>query len=254
MRNEESSFLVGMQMTTAASSYHFTGSRGTVALAGFAAVALDMILFRLLWAKPEAIELAARALSVLLILGLLLISRRATPKTLGLSAAGLGKDMRWIGKLSAVVVVGYFFFSLGFVVACRIGLVDPEPLLESRDFADLDQFRRFLRVGIIIAPVFEELVYRSLAVPALAGWLGNGWAIFLSGPLFYFLHFIIYGRPWFLFHYALAGWILAWAFIRCNKVWVPIILHCLGNVLMGSGQAVLLLAPGLVRWLIGKDL
>jgi hypothetical protein len=75
--------------------------------------------------------------------------------------------------------------------ACRIGLVDPAPLIEARDFANLDQFRRYLLVEIIVAPVFEELVYRSLAVPALAGWIGNGWAIFLSGPLFYFLHIVI---------------------------------------------------------------
>jgi membrane protease YdiL (CAAX protease family) len=100
--------------------------------------------------------------------------------------------------------------------------------------------------------VFEELVYRSLAVPALAGWIGNGWAIVLSGPLFYFLHIVIYGRPWFLFHYALAGWILAWAFICCGNVWTPMILHALGNVLMGTGQALLLLAPDLVRWLLGE--
>ena len=102
--------------------------------------------------------------------------------------------------------------------------------------------------------MFEELVYRSLAVPALAGWLGNGWAIFLSGPLFYFLHIVIYGRPWFLFLYALAGWILAWAFIRCQNVWTPMILHALGNVLMGTGQALLLFAPGLVGWVLGQDL
>ncbi len=106
----------------------------------------------------------------------------------------------------------------------------------------------------MVTAVFEELVYRSLAVPALAGWLGNGWAIFLSGPLFYFLHIVIYGRPWFLFHYALAGWILAWAFIRCQNVWTPMILHALGNVLMGTGQALLLFAPGLVGWVLGQDL
>ncbi len=75
-----------------------------------------------------------------------------------------------------------------------------------------------------------------------------------SGPLFYFLHIVIYGRPWFLFHYALAGWILAWAFIRCQNVWTPMILHALGNVLMGTGQALLLFAPGLARWLVGQDL
>jgi len=237
-----------------ATSYRFTGSRGTVAFAGLVAVVLDMILYRLFRGDPVALQLSLRALTVLLILCFLLISRRDTPGTLGLSAAGFAGDVRWITKLSAVVLGGYLVLSLAFAAACRAGLVDPAPVLEARDFVNLDQFRHYLLVGIIIAPVFEELVYRSLAVPALAAWLGNGWAIFLSGPLFYFLHVVIYGRPWFLFHYALAGWILAWAFIRCHKVWTPMILHSLGNVLMGTGQALLLFAPGLVGWLLGKDL
>ena len=237
-----------------ASSYRFTGSRGTVAFAGAVAVLLDMFLYRLFLGQPEAFALTARALTALLILCLLLISRRATPATLGLTTVGLGSDARWIVKVSVVVFAGYLVLALVFAGACRAGLVDPARILKARDFVNLDQFRRYLLVGIIVAPVFEELVYRSLAVPAFAGWLGNGWAIFLSGPLFYFLHIVIYDRPWFLFSYALAGWILAWAFIRCNNVWTPVILHSLGNVLMGTGQALLLFAPGLVRWLLGGDL
>jgi membrane protease YdiL (CAAX protease family) len=244
----------GLPMTTSPIFYRFTGSRGTVALAGVVAVVSDMILYRFFRGRPESLELAARALSVLLIVCFLLVARRATPATLGLSATGFGRDARWIGMVSAVVLAGYVVLSLAFAGACRIGLVDPARVLAERDFTNLDQFRRYLLVGLIIAPVFEELVYRSLAVPALAAWLGNGLAIFLSGPLFYFLHIVIYGRPWFLFHYALAGWILAWAFIRCNKVWTPMLLHSLGNVLMGTGQALLLFAPRFVGWLLGKDL
>ena len=34
----------------------------------------------------------------------------------------------------------------------------------------------------------------------------------------------------------------------------PMILHALGKVLMGTGQALLLFAPGLVRWLLGEGL
>src|SRR5713101_4530802 len=34
----------------------------------------------------------------------------------------------------------------------------------------------------------------------------------------------------------------SWSFIRCQKVWAPMILHALGNVLMGTGQALLLFA------------
>jgi membrane protease YdiL (CAAX protease family) len=240
-------------MTPSATSYRFTGSRATVALAGVVAVASDMVLYRFFLGEPESLQLGVRALSVLLIFCILLVYRWATPGTLGLRAAGLRRDVRWIGMLSAVVLAGYVVLSLAFAGACRVGLVDPAIVLAERDFTNLDQFRRYLLVGLIIAPIFEELVYRSLAVPALAAWLGNGWAIFLSGPLFYFLHVVIYGRSWILFHYALAGWILSWAFIRCNKVWTPMILHSLGNVLAGAGQALLLFAPGLVGWLLGKD-
>lgn len=239
-------------MTMLASTYRFTGSRCAVTIAGATAVILDMALYRLFWTKPEAYSLLARAISVLLILCLLLLSGRASTATLGLSKFGLADHSRWIVKLCALVLAGYLILSLAFVAACRIGLVDPAPLLELRDFTNIDEFHRYLLVGLIVAPIFEELVYRSLAVPAFAGWLGNGWAILLSGPLFYFLHIVIYARPWFLFHYVLAGWILAWAFVRTGNVWSPMILHALGNVLMGLAQALLLAAPGLMRWVLGE--
>jgi membrane protease YdiL (CAAX protease family) len=80
--------------------------------------------------------------------------------------------------------------------------------------------------------------------------MGTRGAILVSGPLFYFLHLVIYQRPWFLFHYVLAGWILAWAFVRRGRLWLPMLLHSLGNLLAALDDILVLFTPRFVRWLL----
>src|SRR5262249_24020727 len=121
-----------------------------------------------------------------------------------------------------------------------------------RDFRNLAELRHYLLIGLLCAPLIEELVYRGLAVPALTAMMGTRAAVLLSGPLFYLLHTQFYTLPWFMLHYAFAGWVLAWAFVRRGRLCVALALHVLGNVLAGADDAALLFAPDLVYWLLGR--
>jgi membrane protease YdiL (CAAX protease family) len=200
---------------------------------------------------PELTTVGLRAgAAVALVLGLL-ASGRAARSDFGLVFRGWRDDLRWIGHVAAIVLTITLTFGLAFVVACRAGWLNLRATDTMRNFRDTDEFRRYLVMGLICYPLVEELVYRGLAVPALAALAGNWGAIVLSGPLFYLLHIVVYGYPAFLVHYCVAGWILAWAFVYRGRLWVPVVLHAAGNAMVGVGDALLLFMPDFVQWLVG---
>ncbi len=87
----------------------------------------------------------------------------------------------------------------------------------------------FLRAGVMQAPLSEELVYRlALCVP-LVVLLGPRPAILISAAAFALVH-QLYGN--FAPNHVAAGFILSWAYVRSNCLWLPIALHALGNLLV----------------------
>jgi membrane protease YdiL (CAAX protease family) len=182
----------------------------------------------------------------------LLLTGASRPSDHGLSLTGWAADLLWIVRLCAGALIVAAVSGVLAVVAFRLGWLrfDPWAFRELLDFHDLEGMWRYALLALVWAPLVEELIYRGLAYPALASALGRRAAVFLSGPLFYLLH-LVYGWPWFLLHYVAAGWILAWAFARRGRLWVPVVLHALGNALIGVQTTVLVFFPGLVRWLLG---
>lgn len=85
----------------------------------------------------------------------------------------------------------------------------------------------------LIAPLVEEPIYRlAICFPA-TGTLGPAAAIVLSGAIFAGLHFI-YGNP--SPDNFLAGYILAWAYLKSGSIMVPIVMHSLGNSVALAAQ------------------
>ncbi len=81
--------------------------------------------------------------------------------------------------------------------------------------------------GCTTVPVVEEGVFRfALCVP-LARWLGATQTIAISGMVFALAHFVG-GNPG--PDNFVAGYLLAWAFLKSGTLLVPIILHGLGNL------------------------
>jgi membrane protease YdiL (CAAX protease family) len=79
----------------------------------------------------------------------------------------------------------------------------------------------------ISAPVLEEALYRLVLCVALVRIAGPGWTIFASGVIFAALHFAWGNASPDNF---IAGYFLAWAFLKSGSILTPIVLHSLGNL------------------------
>jgi len=75
-------------------------------------------------------------------------------------------------------------------------------------------------------PLVEELLYRVVLCAPLVALLGPWCAIVVSGVAFGALH-VLYDNP--APTNFVAGYILAWAYIRSDSILVPIVWHSLGN-------------------------
>jgi membrane protease YdiL (CAAX protease family) len=85
----------------------------------------------------------------------------------------------------------------------------------------------------IFSPVLEETNYRlALCVP-FAG-LSRPWtAIVLGGLVFGALH-VIYGNP--SPENLVGGFFLAWAYLKSGTIYIPLLLHSLGNMVAWAVQ------------------
>lgn len=92
------------------------------------------------------------------------------------------------------------------------------------------QFIFWLKYACIRAPIIEELIFRWMLCPIFLTKWGKWPTIFCSGALFASVH-VAYGNP--SIDNFLAGYFLAWAFVKSKSIWVPIVLHALGNLCVG---------------------
>jgi membrane protease YdiL (CAAX protease family) len=89
-----------------------------------------------------------------------------------------------------------------------------------------EQAGLFFLYGCVLAPFFEEVIYRLVLCFPTTTTLGTLGAILFSGIVFASIHFL-YGNPgpdnFF------AGYIFAWIYLKSGSIMVPILVHSLGN-------------------------
>lgn len=122
-----------------------------------------------------------------------------------------------------VGVIGIAMLEFGYLwqVAERIPAVPPDAILE-----------RF-RVMCMEAPLLEEFLYRLIVCVPLAI-RSERIAIVGSGLLFACLHFV-YGNP--SPENFVAGYFLAWCYLKSGTILVPIAFHAGGNAIALGFQA-----------------
>ncbi len=85
----------------------------------------------------------------------------------------------------------------------------------------------------VVAPVAEEIIFRALLTVAVLSSLGERGTIAVSGIIFAAIH-ILGGNasP----ENQIAGFLLAWAFLKSRTILVPIAFHFGGNLFALAGQ------------------
>lgn len=148
--------------------------------------------------------------------------RRVHPKALGFGR------FEWsvLGIGCGLLIASYVFILLHNVILMLLG-VDTQGARILELFSELDSPVWFILVGVIFAPLVEELFFRGFLFQGFRqqyGWVKGG---LLSSVIFGAAHLDLAA----FLPTAVLGFLLAYMYHRTNSVWVPIILHVLVNAL-----------------------
>jgi membrane protease YdiL (CAAX protease family) len=125
---------------------------------------------------------------------------------------------------------GKVTLAIGLIVACWLVLAVAAAKLMGKSWPIPQVAPDFVRTafvwGCIRAPLLEEPIYRlALCVPLASRWPRS--TVVASGVLFAYLH-VLYGNS--APDNQIAGFFLAWAYLKSGSILVPLGLHSLGNL------------------------
>ncbi|HSG45873.1 MAG TPA: type II CAAX endopeptidase family protein [Anaerolineales bacterium] len=156
---------------------------------------------------------------------------------------GFGKfDWATMGLGCGLLIVSYMFILVHNMVLTFLGVdTQGEQILEI--FAMLESPIWFILVGVVFAPIIEEIFFRGFLFQGFRqqyGWLRAG---LLSSAIFAIGHL----DPVALIPTFILGCLLAYMYHRSNSVWPGIILHFLVNAMgMCAAYAMTQLPPDLI--------
>jgi len=167
---------------------------------------------------------------------------RVSKEIVGIRPSHLFSNLRWSIKccLIGASVIGVVI-ATGFTAACWLGFRPPAPpaliteLLGSHhwDLRHVLTFGGLGVTGVLLAPVAEELIYRSLLLPALTRGLGLYAAIAVTAVVFGLVHVIPFGELGIPALQILGGLMMAAAFSIRWSVIPAMVLHGIGNLFVG---------------------
>jgi len=199
---------------------------------------------------PEAVVDAAYGPLTLLVLGLTLLGwiaarySGATRKVIGSRRPG-GRDVLvgvGAGIGAVIVVTAGMGLLLGLVLEV-LGLDIPTVQQDLRDAARDPQTAPVLVLSaVLVAPLFEELFFRGMVLPALAKRIGLWGGIVVSALLFGVVHLNqaedLLGGALLLLRLVPLGILFGWLYHWRGTIVVPIVVHSIFN----AASVVLLLA------------
>jgi len=145
------------------------------------------------------------------------------------SAIGFSKPLQsfryWLKITAILAIFGALAGAIGYIF--RDHLAQRNMTWKFENWADAGSW--FLMAGIRY-PAVEELLYRGLFCTIVFPRIGFWPTVLLNGVVFAFLHYL-YGaaEPVNM----VGGFLLSFAFLKSESIWVPLILHSLGNVAAG---------------------
>jgi membrane protease YdiL (CAAX protease family) len=122
---------------------------------------------------------------------------------------------------------------LGLVAAYAVGIVH-DVIVHPEQQAIVSQFPRslvgalaFILVAVVLAPLFEEIVFRGFLFRGLANSFGWVWAALASAGIFGIAHLQLDV----FVPLAALGFFLAWSYRRTGSLWAPIAMHAVFNAI-----------------------
>ena len=175
--------------------------------------------------------------------------RAATAADLGLRFRPFAEDLRWTARtVAALLAVSVVLMG---IAAVLLRVLRPDLSEWPLELTKSGGFFPYFLTSILAAPLAEEFVYRGLLTPALLSGYGRRGAVVAGGLLFWVLH-LVYDKPWWMVHYFAAGAILTWAFLARGRLWICVVLHAGGNLLVVTDDLILKYAPGLFKAVVGR--
>lgn len=198
-----------------------------VALCGVAAAVADILLCHFV---DGFVYSSARA--ILPVAALLLISSQRESKVgKGWPSRHPNGGWRLWAKVSLIVTAwALLFWGALFWVSSLVSWAPHFPSLDPQDLPP------FLLYTCVLAPLLEEGVYRLLLCTALATRFRHRTVILISGTLFALLHYA-YGNL--ELTNAVAGYLLAWVYLMSGSVWLTMLWHSFGNLMILLAQVAL---------------
>ena len=190
-----------------------------------------------------------RAFSALLFGSAMVLFKSVEVPELGFSFRPFKEDAAWTLRLVSLLAIASVLFIAISLAVCKAMDID----MRGWRFFETDRdggWMGYLLCSALAAPLVEEGVYRSLLTPALKAGYGPRGAIVAGALLFYVLH-LVYGQPWWMFHYFIAGLILTWAYLQRGKLWICVVLHAGGNLMVVMDDALRDFAPRIYSALMG---
>jgi membrane protease YdiL (CAAX protease family) len=163
--------------------------------------------------------------------------RRVHPAALGFG----GFEWSALGIGCGLLPVAYLLILVHNVLLILLG-VDTQGVRVLELFSQLDSPLWFMLVGVIFAPMVEELFFRGFLFQGFRsqyGWLKGA---LLSSLIFGAAHL----DPAAFLPTAILGFLLAYMYHRTNSVWLPILLHVLVNAFGLCAAYAATQLPGLI--------
>jgi uncharacterized protein len=194
------------------------------------------------WAVWDVMLYLARLATVAVTLVLGCRHYRVSGLSLGILPPNPMSDLRWSIKccLVGASIIGAIIVT-GLVAThwLRIGFPPPPQLVVEilgPGHCSAARFVLLVRLGataVLLAPFTEELIYRSLLLPALTSRLGFYSAIAVSAVVFGLVHVIPYGVIGIPAPQIIGGLMMAAAFSIRWSIIPGIVLHGMGNFFLG---------------------
>jgi len=146
-------------------------------------------------------------------------------------------------RLSALLPLPFVVLGIAIFLAQALAAVNrliPMPKEVLEQFQTLGGSPAFLVLGVFVAPVLEELLFRGVILRGLLGRYGVATAIIADALLFALMHM----NPWQFLPAFLLGTLSAWMFVRSRSIILCIAVHVVWNAFyLGIG----VLARGYAR-------